>query len=216
MMLRYGALVAIFACIALSAQINQKSVPGQKPSIDRIAEDRVAQAIDAMRQQEGLRKLKRRRPSREEVQLVCTAAVTGSTVSEPKFGAVQVYSTGDLSAPTESLKLIAFGTSYDRGSGTRYRVYSDKDWGSYMVIVYSSLSASGALTFSVGASRHSRINDLFGWITFDHPCRTQPIGRSRLLQNAWISVPNAGCEPITADSSPTPSQPAVVQGEEMG
>lgn len=167
-MFRFIAAAAIFGCVTISGQTSQKSVSHQKPTIDRIAEDRIAQAIDAMRQREGLAKLKRRRPSQEEMQLVCTAAVTGSSVHEPKFGALRVYSTDDLSQQPEGLKVIAFGTSYDSQSGTRYRVYSDKDWASYTVVVYTSRSSGAAPAFTVGVARHSRINDLFGWITFDH------------------------------------------------
>lgn len=166
-MSRHLAVLTIFGCIAITAQTNHNSVA--KPLIDRTAVDRVAKAIDVMRQQEHLPKLKRRRATQEEVQLVCTAAITGPSVHEPKFGALQVYSTTDPSGHPESLKVIAFGTSYDSQSGTRYRVYSDKDWGSYAVVVYSSQSADGAPTFTIGASRHSRMNDLFGWLTFEHP-----------------------------------------------
>jgi hypothetical protein len=163
------AAAAIFGCAAISGQTSHNSVSHQKPTIDRIAVDHIARAIDAMRQQEGLAKLKRRRASQEEVQLVCTAAVTGSSVYEPRFGALQVYSTDDLSQRPEGLKVIAFGTSYDPQSGTRHRVHSDRDWASYTVVVYSNRSAGAAPTFTVGVSRHSRINDLFGWMTFDHP-----------------------------------------------
>jgi hypothetical protein len=142
-MFRYFAALVIFGCIAITAQTNQNSVVRQKPRIDRIAEDRVAQTLDAMRKEERLPRLKRQQPSREEVQLVCTAAVTGSAVHDPKFGTLDVYSTDDLSERPENLKVIAFGTSYDPQSATRYQVYSDKDWGRYAVVVYSSRSTSG-------------------------------------------------------------------------
>lgn len=149
------------------AQPNQKSVKHQRPSIDRAAQDRVAQAIDLMREKENLAKLKRQQPSKEEVQLVCTAAA-GASVHEPN-GTLQVYRTDDLSGLPEALKVIAFGTSYDPRTDRRYRVYSDKSWPSYDVVVYSYVSANGNRSFTVGVSRHSRMNDLFGWMAFDHP-----------------------------------------------
>jgi len=139
-----------------------------KPSINGAAQDRVAQLIDAVRQEDGLSRLKRRQPSKEEIQLVGTAAATSTSVHEPKFGAMEVYSTDDLSERAEPLKLVAFGTAYDPRSSTRYRVYSDKDWRSYDVVVYSYAARNGTEQFTVGVSRHSRTNDLFGWMAFDH------------------------------------------------
>jgi hypothetical protein len=168
-MFRCGATLAIFGFLTMSAQIKQGFTAHEKPSINRTAQDRVAQLIDAMRQEDGLHRLKRRRPSREEVQLVCTAAVAGVSVHEPKFGALEVYLTDDLSERTEPLKLVAFGTTYNPQSGTRYPVYSERDWRSYDVVVYSRVAGDGTEHFTVGVSRHSRANDLFGWMTFDRP-----------------------------------------------
>jgi hypothetical protein len=168
-MFRCGAAIAIVGCVTMCAQIKQNFATHEKPSINRAAQDRVAQLIDAMRQQDGLPTLKRRQPSKEEVQLVCTAAATSASVHEPKSGALEVYSTDDLSERAEPLKLIAFGTAYNPRSGTRYRVYSDKDWRSYEVVVYSYAARNGTQQFTVGVSRHSRIDDLFGWMAFDHP-----------------------------------------------
>lgn len=150
----------------MSAQMSQLR---QKPSIDKAAQDRVAQMTDTMRQQHGLPKLKRRAASTEEVQLVCTAAVNGASVHEPRGGALEVYSTDDPSQISEPLKIIAFGTTYESRSGTRRLVYSDNEWPGYDVVVYAHAGAGGARTFTVGVSRRSRMNDFFGWMTFDRP-----------------------------------------------
>jgi len=77
----------------------------------RDAEDAVARQLESMRASAKLSKLKRVHASVVEVQLVCTGALTGNQVSDPRFGALETYVTDNLSAETESLKRVALGTS---------------------------------------------------------------------------------------------------------
>ena len=135
------------------------------------AEGQVAAKLDAMRAQAGLPKLRRVQPSVAEAQLVCTAARTENTVHDPAFGGLETYVTRDLSAETEPLRVIAFGTSEDAKGGSRYRVYSDKDWPRYSVVVeLNRNSTSDSPLYTVGvARRQSTSMELLGHSSFDSP-----------------------------------------------
>lgn len=108
----------------------------------------------------------------EEMQLVCTAALTERGVNEPMYGALETYRTPDLTSDPEELKVIALGTSKGQ-TGSRYRVYSDKQWPRYSVVVYRSPhSTAQEPEYVVGVARHqSPLMESLGPVTFDHPIR---------------------------------------------
>jgi hypothetical protein len=93
----------------------------------RRSEDTVAAKLESMRSAAGLSRLRRVQPSTAELQLVCTEAKTGKDVHDPAYGGLYTYLTGDLSAETEALRVVALGTSEGDRVGSRYRVYSDRD-----------------------------------------------------------------------------------------
>ncbi len=164
--------IAIWA-ILLSAA-GQSPAPAGQPWTTKLrlqAEDRVAAKLDAMRAAAGLPKLRRVQPSVAEAQLVCTAARTEKPVHDPAFGGLETYVTRDLSAETEPLRIIAFGTSEDAQGGSRYRVYSDKDWPRYSVVVeLNRNSTSDSSLYTVGvARRQSTLMEFLGRSTFDSP-----------------------------------------------
>jgi hypothetical protein len=137
----------------------------------RRAEDQVATKLESMRTSAKLPKLKRAQPSVAEVQLVCTAALTGKKTYDPGSGALETYVTSDLSAETEWLKVVAFGTSKDAVSESRYKVYSDKDWGRYSVMVeLNRNSTPDRPVYTVGVARRpSALMEILGRISFDNP-----------------------------------------------
>jgi hypothetical protein len=169
----------IFAVLAISfpllgfAQAAPSSVDGMDPAQRKQAEDIVARRIIAIRESARLPPLKRIAPTSEELQLVCSAALTQRSVNEPMYGALETYSIGDLTSDPERLKVIALGTSKGEQSGSRHRVYSDKDWPRYSVVVYrSARSTAQEPEYVVGvARRQSPMIESLGPITFDHPIR---------------------------------------------
>jgi hypothetical protein len=140
------------------------------------AADRVAKQVDAIRTSAKLPPLRRVNPSAEEVELVCTAALTGRKVNDPAFGDLLTYVTRDLSAETEPLKRVALGTAacespkQCRDGETRYRAYPDK-WRRYSVIVERSASSTpDDLVYTVGiARRPSAQLEFFAPLGFDNP-----------------------------------------------
>ena len=165
----------VVIALLLTDAVPQSPIPqgNWTPKMEQSAELVVAKQVESIRTQDGLPRLKRSPATRELVQLVCTAAAKGSDVNEPKFGALETYVTDDLSAKTEPLKLIALGTADDAASGTRRRVFSDKDWPRYSVIVQLDLSSRpDAPRFRVGIVRRgSQFSEFIAPITFDHPVR---------------------------------------------
>jgi hypothetical protein len=69
------------------------------------------------------------------------------------------------------MKLVAFGTSQDARDGSRYRVYSDKDWGRYSVAVeLNQDSTPQSPVYTVGiARRQSQLMEFLGRMSFDKP-----------------------------------------------
>ena len=152
----------------------------------RRAEDTVAARIESMRSAAGLSKLRRVRPSEADLQLVCTAAKTGKGVHDPAYGGLYTYVTGDLSAETERLRLVALGTSQGDKAGSRYEVYSDRNWPRYSVIVdLDRNSTPERPLYTVGvARRRSGLMEFWGPLSFDHP---------RKDANDWKEQVDPGC-----------------------
>src|SRR5437016_2405292 len=93
----------------------------------RTSADQVSKQVDAIRASAKLPPLTRVRPSREELELICTAALTGRKVNDPAFADLRTYVTHDLSAETETLKIVALGTRACSPDGeTRCREYPEK------------------------------------------------------------------------------------------
>jgi hypothetical protein len=142
----------------------------------RAAEDTVASKIDAIRTSAKLPPLKRVNPSIEELELVCTAALTGRKVGDPIFADLQTYVTNDLSAETEPLKVVSLGTEACRGqscseSKPRRPVYSRQKWPRYSVVVeLSANSKPEHPEYTVGVARRpSAALEFFAPLFFDVP-----------------------------------------------
>jgi hypothetical protein len=136
----------------------------------RGAEDAVARKLESMRATAKLPELRRVPASVVEVQLVCTAARTGTKVFDPRFGGLETYVTDDLSVETEPLKVVALGTSQSADGGPPYQVYS-KDWPRYSVVVQLDRSSKpDHPIYMIGiARRPSLLAELFAPITYDNP-----------------------------------------------
>jgi hypothetical protein len=168
-----GALIISGIVLSSAAQIPAPVTSQWSAESRRQAENLVAAKLESMRAAAKLSKLHRVRPSVAEVQLVCTAARTGNQAYDPAFGGLETYVTGDLSAEAEELKVIAFGTSRNTEGESRSRVYSDKDWSHFSVIVeLNGRSTPDSPLYTVGiARRQSAWMEFLGSLTFDHPIK---------------------------------------------
>jgi len=183
-MLRWGlqcrcftaAIAIIGLAISLPAQTAESSSPDWSSKSRQTATDQVAKLVDAIRASANLPPLTRANPSVKEVELVCTAALTGREVHDPAFGDLGTYMTHDLSAETEVLRTAALGTvacqnpKECREGETRRRVYPDK-WRRYSVIVERNAgNAPNDLVYTVGVSRRpSALMEFFAPLGFDNP-----------------------------------------------
>ena len=131
----------------------------------------VAQKIDAVRSSAGLHKLKRVEPSTAELEFVCTAAVTGNEIRDPRWGGLDTYLTTDLAAETEALKTLALGTVQDKEGGPRRSIYRDKDWPRYSLVVeLDRTSGPDRPVFRIGVARRgSALSEFFAPVTYDRP-----------------------------------------------
>jgi len=162
--------------MSLSAQTAASSGTEWSSKLRHTAADQVAKQVDAIRASAKLPPLKRVNPSLEELELVCTAAITGRKVRDPAFADLSTYVTHDLSAETEPLKIVALGTAACQSpkqcpdGGTRYRVYPD-NWRRYSVIVERNASSTpNDLVYTVGiARRPSALLEFFAPLGFDNP-----------------------------------------------
>jgi hypothetical protein len=188
-MLKQAVLLLMFGSASLLSAQNGPSLP-VRMSGSR-GEDRVAQIIGQMRSQSGLIQLRRLTPSKEELQLVCTAAVTGKSLHEPMFGALQIYFADDVSEQAEALKVVALGSSLDSKTNTRYPVYADKDWGRFSVVVFAvQPSRNNSGTYAIGVARHaSRMKELFSPMTFDHPVSNSEDWKMQIATECRVERP---------------------------
>jgi hypothetical protein len=137
------------------------------------AEQKIADKIEAMRRSAGLPPLKRTQPSIVEIQLVCTAALTGKEVHDPRYGGLETYVTDDLNVEKEGLKLVSLGTSQFTGENFRRPVYSDRGWPRFSVVVdIDSTSKPDAIRYRVGVTRRgSAISEFLAPMTYDNPIK---------------------------------------------
>src|SRR5947199_4968420 len=90
----------------LDGQLLQNKTADWSHGSKRAAEDMVARTIDEIRTSANRPALKRVSPSIMDVQLVCTAAVSGRKVGDSIFAGLITYVTNDPSAQTEALRKI--------------------------------------------------------------------------------------------------------------
>ncbi|QNI35876.1 hypothetical protein [Edaphobacter albus] len=170
---RVVMLKLLFA-LAVSALLVEQTVPAQTMSVQGVSsssvvrqpasEDAVERNIRAIRSGSGLPRLKRVPPSESELELTCTAAVTGQEVHDPELGNLRTYVTSDLTSQPEQLKLVALGTSQFPDGGPRKPVYSDKSWPRYSIVVFLDKSSTpDHPVYLVGVAR--RPSALAEWMT---------------------------------------------------
>jgi hypothetical protein len=153
-------VVAAVLTISGHAQTTQPSASGWSSKSKRAAEDTVASKIEMIRASAKRPALKRVNPSTKELQLVCTAALSGRTVGDPVMGGLETYATDDLSAETKPLVEQTLG-----------RAYPDKKWPKYSVIVeLSANSTPDHPEYTVGVDRRpSPALEFFAPLFFDLP-----------------------------------------------
>jgi hypothetical protein len=156
------SLAASLAIAALTfsvyAQVTQPNASGWSPKSKQAAEDAVAKKLDEIRASANRPPLERVSPLVREVELVCTAALTGEKEGDPIWGGLYTYVTNDLSAETEALKKSTLGLPR-------------KQWPRYSVIVErnpNSTLENPAYTVGV-ARRPSALMELFAPLFFDVP-----------------------------------------------
>jgi hypothetical protein len=152
------ALVAL--TISAHAQTTQSSASEWTSKSKRAAEDAVASKIEMMRAAAKRPALKRVNPSMMELELVCTAALTGRKVFDPISAGLETYVTNELSAETEPLKELILGQSYPA-----------KKWPRFSVIVeLSANSKPEHPEYTVGVARRpSATLEFFAPLFFDVP-----------------------------------------------
>lgn len=162
MKLSVRSVVWTLLTISAFAQTTEPSTSGWSAKSKKEAEDAVASRIEMTRAAAKRPALKRVNPSIRELELVCTAALTGRTRGDPVMGGLETYVTDDLSAETEPLKELTLG-----------RYYPAKKWPRYSVIVeLSANSKPDHLEYTVGVARRpSAALEFFAPLFFDVPFR---------------------------------------------
>ncbi len=134
--MKSGALnVGRRAFLLAASVVAQSTLPVWTKASQQQAEAQIAKRIDEMRRGENLPPLKRIDASQSEIKLVCTAALTDSEVHDPMLGNLHSYVTDDLNISNEDPALVALGTSRTPDHVKHWRVYSDKNWPRYSVVV---------------------------------------------------------------------------------
>jgi hypothetical protein len=159
MKLLRSVVLAVLA-ISARAQTTQSSANEWPAKSKRAAEDAVASKIETMRAAAKRLALERVNPSMRELELICTAAITGQKVGDPIFAGLETYVTDNLSAETEPLKELMLG-----------RLYPAKKWPRYSVIVeLSANSKPEHPVYTVGVARRpSAALEFFSPLFFDVP-----------------------------------------------
>jgi hypothetical protein len=154
------SVVLTVLTISAQAQTTQPSASAWSARSKREAEDAVASRIEMMRAGATRPALKRVSPALRELELVCTAALTGRAAGDPVMGGLKSYTTDDLSAETEGLKELTVG-----------QFYPAKKWPRYSVIVeLSANSKPEHPEYTVGVARRpSAASEFFAPLFFDVP-----------------------------------------------
>jgi hypothetical protein len=151
---------AAVAALAISAyaQTAQLGPNAWDANSKREAEDAVAKEIDYVRASAKRPALARVSPSIMDVQLVCTAALTGHKEGDPIFGGLETYQTNDPSAETATLKQVTLELP-------------KKKWPRYSVVVERSANSTPeGPAYLVGVARRpSALTEFFAPLMFDVP-----------------------------------------------
>ena len=148
------AIVALTAFVC--AQVTQPSTSEWSPKSKQAAEEAVATKIDEIRATANRPPLERVSPSVREIELVCTAALTGGKDGDPVMGGLETYVTSDLSAETRVLKRVTLGLP-------------KKKWPRYSVIVERDPNRTPP-AYTVGVARRpSALTEFFAPLFFDVP-----------------------------------------------
>lgn len=152
------SVVVAVLTITAYAQTTQPNASEWSSKAKRAAEDAVASKIEMIRASAKRPALERVNPSMMELELVCTAALTGRKVHDPISAGLGTYVTNDLSAETETLKELTLGLPA-------------KNWPRYSVIVeLSANSKPEHPEYTVGVARRpSAAMEFFAPLFFDVP-----------------------------------------------
>jgi hypothetical protein len=144
--------------ISARAQTTQPSPSGWSAKSKRASEDAVASKVEMIQASAKRPPLKRVSPSTMDLELVCTAALTGQKVGDPIFAGLETYSTDDLTALIEPLKNVTLKLPA-------------KKWPRYSVIVeLSANSKPEHPEYTVGVARRpSAVLEFFAPLFFDVP-----------------------------------------------
>jgi hypothetical protein len=153
-----GSLAIAALTFSLYAQMTQPNASEWSPKSKRAAEEAVAKKLDEIRSSAKRPPLERVSPSVMEVELVCTAAVTGVNPGDPIWGGLRTYVTNDLSAETEALKRSTLGLP--KNQFPRYSVIVERN--------PNSTPENPAYTVGV-ARRPSAPMEFFAPLFFDVP-----------------------------------------------
>jgi hypothetical protein len=166
-----GLVGVIAMALCACAQTTQQADSEWSSESKRVAEDAVAVKINQMRSSATRPRLERVEPSEREVELVCTAALTGRRVGDPQMGGLATYATDDLLAETETLKEMTVG-----------RFYPTKVWPRYSVIVERNANKTpDGRAFTIGiARRKSAIQEFFAPIFGDVPFKDMNDWKSKV------------------------------------
>src|ERR1700689_855947 len=141
--LRFVVLVVL--TVSAHAQTTQPSPSGWPAKSKRASEDVVASRIEMSRAAAKRPPLRRVNPSMMELELVCTAALTGQKVWDPIFAGLVTYVTDDLSAESDPLKKVTLELAA-------------KKWPRYSVIVeLSANSKPEHPEYRVGVARRPSV-----------------------------------------------------------
>lgn len=175
------SLFAALLTTAAYAQTTQLSRSQWPSKSKRAAEDTVASEIENIRASAKRSPLKRVNPSTRELELVCTAALSGRLVSDPVMGGLQTYATDDLSAEAEPLKKLALE-------------FLSKQWPRYSVIVELSMNSKpNHPEYMVGVARRPSVAlEFFAPLFFDVPFKRM---------NEWKKQVAPDCKTHTTESS---------------
>jgi len=164
------ASVAIMALtVSVYAQLTQPGASKWSPKSKQAAEVAVAKKIDEIRASAKLPALKRVTPSTMDVQLVCTAALTGAEVHDPLYAGLRTYVTNDLSAETEALNKVILGLP-------------DKYYPRYSVIVVQNANSTPENpSYTVGVARRpTAVIEFFGPLLGDNPFKDMNVWKKQV------------------------------------
>ena len=169
-------VVALAPCSLIHSQASNSEF--WPKDAKRKAEKLVADKIKSIRSSNKLPPLSLVKPSREQRELVCSAAATGKQIHD-SIGNLMVYVTQDLSEINETLTSVALGTAAcQKGSictngQTRYPL-GWKDAPRFSVVVERTPRTDQQTkpTYTVGVVRRpTAAAEFFAPITYDNPVK---------------------------------------------